>query len=87
MLLDAAVAVGFALGSYLSRSWKYWRRWIYGNSFKGWKNITIDYREKAPLAAYRDMYLDKEGNISHLSKEGTTSCRGSGKCCRTTLCA
>ena len=23
----------------------------------------LDYREKAPLAATRDMYLDKEGNI------------------------
>ena len=25
-------------------------------------NITIDYREKAPATAYRDMYLDSQGN-------------------------
>jgi gamma-glutamyltranspeptidase / glutathione hydrolase len=38
------------------------------------KNIAIDYREKAPLAASRDMYLDEEGNFDiRLSTEGTTS--------------
>jgi len=31
----------------------------------------LDYREKAPMAAHRDMYLDEEGNfISDLSKVG-----------------
>jgi gamma-glutamyltranspeptidase/glutathione hydrolase len=31
----------------------------------------LDYREKAPMAAYRDMYLDEEGNYqSELSKVG-----------------
>lgn len=32
---------------------------------------TLDYREKAPLNAYKDMYLDKKGNvIPNLSTEG-----------------
>src|SRR5215831_13288683 len=35
------------------------------------KTITIDYREKAPSAATRDMYLDKEGNAqTDLSQNG-----------------
>src|SRR6266700_743083 len=35
------------------------------------KNITIDYREKAPAAAGRDMYLDKDGNAqTSLSQNG-----------------
>jgi gamma-glutamyltranspeptidase/glutathione hydrolase len=29
-------------------------------------NITIDYREKAPATAHRDMYLDKQGNAQTL---------------------
>lgn len=35
------------------------------------KNIALDYREKAPAAAGRDMYLDKEGNPQmELSQNG-----------------
>lgn len=35
------------------------------------KNISIDYREKAPAAASRDMYLDKDGNpLLNLSQDG-----------------
>lgn len=38
---------------------------------KGGKNITLDYREKAPALASRDMYLDKDGNPQmHLSQDG-----------------
>ncbi|THU40650.1 gamma-glutamyltransferase [Niastella caeni] len=34
-------------------------------------NITIDYREKAPATAHRDMYLDKSGNAqTELSQNG-----------------
>ena len=37
-------------------------------------NITIDYREKAPDKAYRDMYLDKQGNAqTELSQNGHLS--------------
>ncbi|HRP45225.1 MAG TPA: gamma-glutamyltransferase [Ginsengibacter sp.] len=35
------------------------------------KNITIDYREKAPGKAFRDMYLDSAGNpLLNLSQDG-----------------
>ena len=35
------------------------------------KQLTIDYREKAPATAFRDMYLDKEGNAqTNLSQNG-----------------
>ncbi|MBX2933662.1 MAG: gamma-glutamyltransferase [Ferruginibacter sp.] len=38
---------------------------------KNGKNISIDYREKAPAAASRDMYLDKDGNpLLNLSQNG-----------------
>ena len=41
------------------------------NPAKGGKNITIDYREIAPLAASRDMYLDAAGNPQmNLSQDG-----------------
>ncbi|MDF2190213.1 gamma-glutamyltransferase [Paraflavitalea sp. CAU 1676] len=37
----------------------------------GGKNLTLDYREKAPGKATRDMYLDKDGNaITSLSVNG-----------------
>lgn len=37
-------------------------------------NITIDYREKAPRTAHRDMYLDKQGNAqTELSQNGHLS--------------
>ena len=38
---------------------------------KDGKNISIDYREIAPAAASRDMYLDANGNPQmHLSQDG-----------------
>ncbi|MHB1689006.1 MAG: gamma-glutamyltransferase [Ignavibacteriaceae bacterium] len=79
--IDAAVAVGFALAVTYPFAGN-----IGGGGFmvihlgnpslyeKNGANTTIDYREKAPLSASRDMYLDKNGNyISSMSKEGATS--------------
>jgi gamma-glutamyltranspeptidase/glutathione hydrolase len=38
------------------------------------RNTTIDFRETAPAAAKRDMYLDADGNADpHLSREGALS--------------
>jgi gamma-glutamyltranspeptidase/glutathione hydrolase len=38
---------------------------------KNGKNITLDYREKAPVKATKDMYLDSAGNAQmHLSQDG-----------------
>ncbi|WP_019672445.1 gamma-glutamyltransferase [Psychrobacter lutiphocae] len=61
--VDAAVAVGFALAVTLPRAGN-----IGGGGFmiiydaKTGKTVALDYREKAPLKADKDMYLDSEGN-------------------------
>ncbi len=69
---DAAVAVTAALAVVEPYS-----SGIGGGGFwllhhaKSRKNIMLDGREKAPLAAHRDMYLDKQGNvIAGLSVDG-----------------
>lgn len=61
--VDAGVAVGFALAVTLPRAGN-----IGGGGFmvihdaKTGKDIALDYREKAPQKAYRDMYLDENGD-------------------------
>ena len=73
--VDAAVAVGFALAVVLPRAGN-----LGGGGFmmihlaETGETVAIDYRETAPKAADRDMYLDEEGNVdedrarfSHLS--------------------
>lgn len=72
--VDAAVGVGFALAVTYPVAGN-----IGGGGFmvihtKDGKDITVDYREKAPAKAYRDMYLDSAGNyIGDLSTEGILS--------------
>jgi gamma-glutamyltranspeptidase/glutathione hydrolase len=68
--VDAAVAVGFALAVTLPRAGN-----IGGGGFmmvydaKQGKTVALDYREKAPSSAARDMYLDSDGNaVSDLSR-------------------
>lgn len=68
--VDAGVAVGFALAVTLPRAGN-----IGGGGFmmiydaKQGKTVALDYREKAPSSANRDMYLDSEGNaVSDLSR-------------------
>src|ERR1035437_6429130 len=72
--VDAAVAVGFALAVTYPSAGN-----IGGGGFmvihlKNGNNTTIDFRETAPLNAYRDMYIDKKGIFDPmLSSEGVTS--------------
>jgi len=72
--IDAAVATGFALAVTYPQAGN-----IGGGGFMvihlaNGENTTIDYREKAPLKAFRDMYLDSAGNfIQELSQSSITS--------------
>ena len=61
--IDAAVAVGYALAVVHPAAGN-----IGGGGFAvihlaNGENIALDFREKAPLKATRDMYLDKKGNV------------------------
>ena len=72
--IDASVAVGFALAVTYPYAGN-----IGGGGFMvihlaDGKNTTIDFREKAPLSAYKDMYLNEAGEFDpELSQTGTTS--------------
>lgn len=61
--IDAAVATHFALAVVFPFAGN-----LGGGGFavvrtKQGKNYSLDFREKAPLKAHRDMYLDEQGNI------------------------
>lgn len=71
--IDAGVAVGFALAVTYPQAGN-----IGGGGFmvihlaEENKSITIDYREMAPAAAHRDMYLNEDGSVdSDRSKYGS----------------
>ena len=72
--IDAAVAVGFALAVTHPQAGN-----IGGGGFMviclaGGESAVVDYREEAPAAASRDMYLDSEGKvIPGASTEGALS--------------
>ena len=72
--IDAAVAVGFALAVTYPSAGNIGGGGFMVIHFADGKNTTIDFREKAPLSAHKDMYLNEKGEfVSELSQQGTTS--------------
>lgn len=63
--VDAAVAVGFALAVTYPSAGNLGGGGFMVIHLKDGKNITIDYREKAPGKASNNIYLDKSGKIIH----------------------
>lgn len=68
--VDAAIAVQLALAVVYPRAGN-----LGGGGFMIYRSATgelntLDYREKAPAAASRDMYLDKDGNPTTMSLSG-----------------
>lgn len=72
--VDAAVAVGFALAVTFPSAGNLGGGGFMVIHFSDGRNITIDFREKAPFLSRKDMFIDKNGNfLPELSTEGTTS--------------
>ena len=69
--IDAAVGVGFALSVVYPQAGNIGGGGFMVIHFADGKNTSIDYREKAPENASKDMFLDIEGNvIEDLSTRG-----------------
>jgi gamma-glutamyltranspeptidase/glutathione hydrolase len=60
--VDAAVAVGFALAVVLPNAGNIGGGFMLVHDAKSGKDIALDFREIAPAAASRDMFLDAQGN-------------------------
>ena len=72
--IDAAVAVGFALAVTYPSAGNLGGGGFMVIHLTDGKNISIDFREKAPLSAHRDLYLNEAGEfVPELSQQGTTS--------------
>lgn len=73
--IDAAVAVGFALAVTYPQAGNIGGGGFMVVRFANGRTTTIDYREKAPAKAWRDMFLDEKGNyLPAKSQEGYLSC-------------
>jgi gamma-glutamyltranspeptidase/glutathione hydrolase len=68
--VDAAVAVGFALAVTLPEAGNLGGGGYMLIRLADGRTAALDYRETAPLAATRNMYLDRDGNLTKLSTEG-----------------
>jgi gamma-glutamyltranspeptidase/glutathione hydrolase len=61
--IDAAVAVGYALAVVYPAAGNLGGGGFMTIRFADGRNTFLDFRERAPGAARRDMYLDKDGNV------------------------
>lgn len=61
--IDAAVGTGFVLAVVYPQAGNLGGGGFMVIHLSNGLNTTIDYREKAPSGAHRDMYLDKSGNV------------------------
>jgi len=61
--VDAAVAVGYALAVVYPAAGNLGGGGFMTIRFGDGRKTFLDFREKAPLAAHRDMYLDKDGQV------------------------
>ncbi len=68
--VDAAVAVGFALAVTYPVAGNLGGGGFMVIRLADGRSASIDYREVAPLAAHRDMYLDAQGNLTNESIVG-----------------
>ena len=68
--IDAAVAIGFALAVTYPFAGNLGGGGFLLARFADGRSTFIDFREKAPLAATRNMYLDSKGNVSEDSLVG-----------------
>ena len=68
--IDAAVAIGFALAVTYPFAGNIGGGGFMLVHFADGKNTFIDFREKAPLAATRNMYLDSKGSVTEDSLVG-----------------
>jgi gamma-glutamyltranspeptidase/glutathione hydrolase len=68
--IDAAVAVGFALAAVLPEAGNIGGGGYLVHRDRSGEVVALDYRETAPAAATRDMYLDANGELTDQSRFG-----------------
>ncbi len=76
--IDAAVAVALALAVVYPEAGNLGGGGFMLIRFKDGRTAAIDYREMAPLAASRDVFVDKEGNLIRGEGSSTVGYRASG---------
>ena len=76
--VDAAIAVGIALAVVYPEAGNIGGGGFMLIRFKDGRTHAIDYREMAPAAAHRDIFVDKDGNVIRGEGGSTIGYRASG---------
>jgi gamma-glutamyltranspeptidase/glutathione hydrolase len=76
--VDAAIAVAFALAVTYPAAGNLGGGGFMMIRMRNGKTVAIDYREMAPAAAHRNVYLDKDGNLIKGEGSSTVGYRASG---------